>query len=234
MKKLVTTFCTVAALALVANASFAGAVRISQAYAGGGGGSSSYLYDYVELFNSSAVPVDISGWTIEYGSATGNWGSSSGNIYTFPAGTLIQPCKYLLIQTGGVSTSPSAQPFPVPADLVTAGLGMGNTNGKLALFNAVNSNLACGAELPGTLEDKLAWGTGNCPEGTAIAPFADQVSVAVRNNGGMDDANNNVADFVTFPTGSVAPNNSASPANVYCLATPSMKGTWGALKSIYR
>lgn len=234
MKKLVTTLCAVAALALVVSSAFAGPVRLSQVYAGGGGSTSSYLYDYIELFNSSAAAVDISGWTVEYGSATGAWGSSSANIYTFPVGTVIQPCKYLLIQTGSMSSSPSAQPFPVPADLVTTGLGMGNTNGKAALFNAVNSNLACGSELPGTLEDKLAWGTGNCPEGTAIGPFADQASVAVRNNGGIDDTNNNVADFTTFATSAVAPNNSASPANVACLATPSMNGTWGRLKTIYR
>ena len=35
-------------------------------------------------------------------------------------------------------------------------------------------------------------------------------------------------------TATALPRNSASPANVNCLATPSMSSTWGALKSIYR
>jgi hypothetical protein len=58
-------------------------VRISQAYGGGGGASGTYLRDYVEIYNSGVTPVNIGGWTLEYGSATGNWGSSSGNIFTF-------------------------------------------------------------------------------------------------------------------------------------------------------
>ena len=56
----------VAALVLVANASFAAnAVRISEVYSGGAGGSATYLRDYVELFNSSGSPVNVGGWALE-------------------------------------------------------------------------------------------------------------------------------------------------------------------------
>lgn len=231
MKKLVTTLFAVAALALFASASLAAnAVRISQVYGGGGGSSSSATYnqDYVELFNSSGAAVDISGWALEYGSATGNWGSSTGNYFVFPAGTLIQPCSYLLITTGTVGTGGAAN--PVAGDF-NATLNISATNGKVGLFNAVNSNLACGSELAGTLVDKVAFGTGNCPEGTAVGVLSSSTG-AVRGNGGMTDTDDNAADFgvVTNPVA----NNSASPQNPACLATPSMSGTWGALKSIYR
>lgn len=235
MKKMVTTLCAVAALALVANAAFAaGPIRISQVYSGGGGGSSYFLYDYVELYNNSTSAVNIGNWTLEYGSATGNWGSSATNIYTFPAGTMIQPCSYVLVQAGPVSTAPAAQPLPATPDFVTGNIGMGNTNGKLALFSAVNSNLACGSEIAGTLQDKVAWGSANCSETTAIPAFADQSSVGKRLNAGQTDTDNNNADFTIVAASVAGPHNAASPMNPGCAVTPSMKGTWGQLKSIYR
>lgn len=231
MKKLVTTLCTVAALAVVANVSFAAnAVRISQVYGGGGGSTvgATYAQDYIELFNFSANAVDIGGWALEYGSATGNWGSSTGNYFVFPAGTLIQPCSYLLVTCGTVGTG--GPPNPVAGDF-NGTMNISATTGKVGLFNAVNSNLACGAEIAGTLVDKVSFGTGNCPEG-ANAGTLSISSGAVRNNGGMDDTDNNSVDFgvVSNPV----PHNAGSGPNVSCQAVPSMKNTWGALKSIYR
>lgn len=231
MKKLVTTLCTVAALAIVANVSFAAnAVRISQVYGGGGGSTAgaTYAQDYIELFNFSGTAVDISGWALEYGSATGNWGSSTGNYFVFPAGTFIQPCSYLLVTCGTVGTG--GPPNPVLGDF-NGTMNISATTGKVGLFNAVNSNLACGAELPGTLVDKVSFGGGNCPEGTNVGALSTSTG-AVRNNAGMDDTDDNLADFTVTP-GPVA-HNAASGPNVACQAVPSMKNTWGALKSIYR
>lgn len=231
MKKLVTMVLTVAALALVAQASFAAnAVRISKAY-GGGGGSGTYLYDFVELFNYSNSPVNVGNWAIEYGSATGNWGSAASNYYVLPAGTTIQPCSYLLIQLGAAGTAGVA--LPVTPDLVSANISAGQTNGKLGLFNTLQANVACGSEAPGTLVDKVAYGTANCAEGTAVGALSN-TTAAVRNNNGISDTDNNVADFTVAAVNSVTLFNAASGANAMCLATPSMKNTWGALKSIYR
>ncbi|MCC6350356.1 MAG: lamin tail domain-containing protein [Candidatus Eisenbacteria bacterium] len=231
MKKLVTTLLTVAAVALVATASFAAsAVRISQVY-GGGGGSGTYTNDYVELFNSSAVPVDMSGWALEYGSATGNWGSSSGNYFVLPAGTIIQPCSYLLIQTGSAGTAGEA--LPVTPDLVTASINAGQTNGKIGLFTALQANVACTSVPAGVTVDKVSYGTANCWEGAAACGALTNTTVAVRANGGLTDTDENGADFAPVAAGPIM-HNAASGANAACLATPSMKGTWGALKSIYR
>src|SRR5205085_7621496 len=55
------------------NASAAGStsIVISQAYGGGGAttGSPAYINDYVELFNTSNSTVNISGWSLQYGSS---------------------------------------------------------------------------------------------------------------------------------------------------------------------
>jgi hypothetical protein len=234
MKKLVTTLCTVAALAVVANVSFAAnSVRVSQVYGGGGGGVSTpatYAQDYVELFNFSNAAVNIGGWSIEYGSATGNWGSSAANLFTFPPGALIQPCSYVLVALGSASLNPAVPPVPAP-DYSNTTTNMSATGGKIGLFNATNSNLACGSELPGTLVDKVAYGTANCAEVTAVAALSTN-SAGVRNGAGVTDTDNNVNDFTIV--NNAVPHNSASPANVNCLAVPSMNSTWGQLKTIYR
>ena len=228
MKKLATTFLLLALCATTASA--ANQVRISQVYGGGGAtsGSPAYNVDYVELFNSGGTPVNIGGWTIEYGSATGLWGSSASNIFTFPADTFIQPCRYILVGCG----TPGSGGAPLsPAADFSGGLTISATSGKVALFSAVNTNLACGAELPGTLVDKVSFGTANCPEGTNVGALTN-VKAAVRNGGGMTDTDNNSADFTVVLN--ATPRNSASPPNGECIATPAAPSSWGAVKSIYR
>jgi hypothetical protein len=206
-------------------------VRISQAYGGGGGASGTYLRDYVEIYNSGVTPVNIGGWTLEYGSATGNWGSSSGNIFTFPLGTIIQPCQYLLLEAGTPGTGGAALPVTPDFQTATTGFSMSATAGKVGLFNAVNTNLACGSELPGTLVDKIGYGAATaCPEGTNVGLLSNTQG-AVRNAAGATDTDNNVNDFTIV--GAPVPRNHTS-FNPACLATPAKGSTWGQVKSIYR
>jgi hypothetical protein len=228
MKRFATTL---ALLAICAAPAFAAnAVRISQVYGGGGAasGTPTYNVDYVEIFNSGNVAVSLAGWAIEYGSAAGNWGSSAANQFVFPAGVAIQPCQYMLISLG--TPSAAGAPLPIPADF-TGTLNLSATSGKVALFNALNNNLACGSELAGTLVDKVSYGAGNCPEGVNVPTLANN-NGAVRNGGGNTDTDNNLNDF-TIVTNPV-PRNSASPKNPNCLVTPTKSSTWGAVKSIYR
>lgn len=232
MRKTATTLLTLAlTTGLAASAFAASAVRISQVYGGGGSSqaTATYKVDYVELFNFSNTAVNLSGWTIEYGSATGNWGSSAGNIFTFPSGASIAACSYVLVALGTPGTG--GADLPVTPDYSNTTTSMSATSGKVGLFTAVNSNLACGSEIPGTLVDKVGYGTSNCPEVANVATLSNATG-AVRNSNGIQDTDNNGADFtvVTNPT----PRNSASPVNQQCLVTPTQKNTWGRIKTIYR
>jgi hypothetical protein len=228
MKKLVI------ALSILAVASQALAVspnvRIAQVYSGGGSSqaTATYMKDYVVLFNAVNTPVNIGGWALEYGSATGNWGSSTTNYFEFPADTFIQGCSYLMVACGAAGTG--GADFPVTPDFITTNISMGAANGKVAIFNALNSNLACGSELPGTLVDKMSWGTGNCAEGVAVAALTITTG-ADRNSGGRDDTDDNSFDFtvVTNPV----PMTSATPP-INCGTVPANTETWGTLKSIWR
>ena len=67
-------------------ASTAGVV-VSQVYAGGGNAGATYQNDFVELFNRGSSPVDLSGWTVQYASATStSWSATplSGSIQPRP------------------------------------------------------------------------------------------------------------------------------------------------------
>jgi hypothetical protein len=230
MKKLVTTL---ALLAICSTSAFAAnSVRISQVYGGGGGSTGTYLFDYVELFNASGTAVNIGGWSIQYGSATGtSFGSSAGNMAVLPQGASIAPCSYYLVQVGGTGTGGVA--LPVTPDFINAGgPAMSATTGKVALINnAVGANVCAGNTTGGIYVDVVGYGTGNCFE-TAAAPGTTSTQGDVRNGAGVTDTDNNSADF-TLVTNPV-PRNSQSPANTQCLATPATTGSWGHVKSLYR
>ncbi|MFZ9882635.1 MAG: lamin tail domain-containing protein [Phycisphaerales bacterium] len=203
-------------LMLASHASAAEALRISQVFGGGGSTSATAAYnvDYVEIFNSGSEPISLAGYTIEYGSATGNWGSSSTTIFTFPKGAVIAPCAYMLVASATPSTGGAA--LPIVPDY-TFSIAMSATNGKVAIFRQVNTNLACGAEIKGTLVDKVAYGTANCAEGTAVGALTS-ASGAVRNNDGLADTDVNLDDFtITTPP---IPRNSASPSPAGCGGKP--------------
>ncbi len=220
------------ALGLVASTSaFASNdVRISQVYGGGGGSTGTYIKDYVELFNAGPTAFNLTGYSLQYGSATGSsFGSASYTVFAFPAGTTIQPCGYLLIETSSPGSAGAA--LPVTADFSTTNLSMSATSGKLALVNNTNFNNICGTA--GVFIDIVGWGTANCYETTPTANLTS-TTTAVRKGGGMTDTDNNSLDFDLLSTPTVTMHNSLSPRNPDCLAVPARTTTWGQIKTIYR
>src|SRR5262245_32592033 len=62
-------------------------VIISQIYGGGGNAGAVYRSDFVEIFNRGSAPVSLTGWSIQYASATGT-GNFSQNAIANLSGTL--------------------------------------------------------------------------------------------------------------------------------------------------
>lgn len=191
-------------------------ITISQAYGGGGGATGTYTVDYVELKNISASPQSLSGLSLMYGSATGQFGSSATNIFALPAVSL-NPGQYYLVQlsTAGMG----GVPLPVPADATTTNLSMSGTNGKVALVTSAFASNTCGATAtPCTLPnaniiDLVSWGTANNAEGGASTNGGASLTATqgnVRKNGGCTETDNNNADFdiITAPV----PRNTATTA----------------------
>lgn len=213
MKKIFTFFLLLCSLFSFSQST---TVVISQVYGGGGAnsGTPTYKNDYVELHNISTTAQLLTGFSLQYGSSSGNFGSNVGNIYAFPAGTSIPAGGYLLIQVSPVGIV--GADLPVAADLVTVNLAMSGTNGKVVLANQAAS-LACGATttlctLPATaIVDLVSFGTSNNGEGgTTVNNGASLTNVqgSVRKVNGCQDTDNNNNDFdvVTNPI----PRNSAT------------------------
>jgi len=204
-------------LALATTASASNPVRISQIY---GGGGSYYKSDYVELFNNSSSPVDIGGWSVQYGSSTGaSFGSSTYNYALIPSGATIPACGYYLIR-GYSSTSGIDLPVTPdlsPASPATWSFNFSGTAGKVALFRDQVFGRGC-ADAQAAAVDMIGYGAANCYE-TAAAPTGDASSVLVRAGDGAVDSDNNSADFskVAAP---LTIHNSASAHNPQCANSP--------------
>lgn len=192
---------------LTVNASVAGTatnVVISQIYGGGGNTGATYQNDYVELFNPTASPVNLSTWSIQYASATGSsWGSNKANL-----SGAIQPYSYYLIKMAG-----GANGVPIPTGDATNNLNISATAGKLALVSSQTALTGTNPVGDATIVDFVGYGgSANGYEGSApaIGGSSANTNSIFRKSGGYTDSNNNTNDFITAAPN---PRNSVSPAN---------------------
>jgi hypothetical protein len=197
-------------------------VVISQVYGGGGNTGAQYTNDFVELFNRGTVAVDVSGWSIQYASATG----TAWSVNTIPAATSIAPGKYFLIKLAA-STIGVALPTP-DLDVTVSPINLSGTNGKVALVNSATAFV--GTTLTaGTYIDLVGYGTGSAFEGTAAVAVLSNTTAAIRINGGCTDNNSNNTDFTV---GAPTPRNSAAASNI-CSTSPSVSITSPTNATIY-
>ncbi len=192
-------------LANYAVASTSGVV-ISQVYGGNGG---TYSRDYVELFNASSQWVDITGWSIQYASATGT-GAFSGNGVTV-LNAVLQPGEYFLVALGATAATGAA--LPTVDFLGSTATSLSGASGKVVLVNT-STGLACnGSATPcsttqtAQIVDLVGYGTANYFE-TSAAPVLTTTSALLRAGGGCSDTNVNSADFTTSAP---IPRSSSSP-----------------------
>ena len=176
-------------------------VVISQVYGGGGNAGATYTNDYIELFNSSSSAVSLTGWSVEYASATGtSWQTTvlSGSI---------APGRYYLVQEG--QGAGGTTPLPTPD--ATGNIAMSATAGKVAL---VTSTTALTGACPAA-EDFVGFGaTANCFEGAGPTPAPSNALAVLRANSGATDTNNNATDFATGAPIPVTAPPSATPLRV--------------------
>jgi hypothetical protein len=199
-------------LVLIASTLFSGAqvshLVISQVYGGGGNSGATYNRDFVELFNPTASPVSLAGYSIQYSTATGSsWTSRalSGTVAAF---------SYFLVQMTTSGTNGS--PLPTP-DLTVTNTDLSGTAGKLALVNSIT---ALSGSCPGSasIVDFVGYGTSaNCWEGSGTtSPPGGNANSLTRASGGCTDADNNATDFtaaMASARNSASPPNSCTPAN---------------------
>jgi len=215
---------------------------ISQVYGGGGAtsGTPTYDHDYIEIKNITASPKSLNLLKLYYGSALGNFASSSTNAFELPNVTL-NAGQYYLVQLGPAGTVGS--PLPITPDAITSDLNMSASSGKIALVTGLLAENACGATGNACdatqlsyIVDWVAWGAagngaaGNGEGGTSVnnGTAIDNTKGGVRKALGCQDTNDNNADFDVV-TGTVPRNTSTT---ILCSAvsptptfTPTNTGT---------
>jgi len=193
MKKLLALLIVLGALTAVASASGSGAgsIVVSQLFAAGGNTGASYANDYVELFNRGTSAVSITGWTLQYASATSTTWQSTALTGSIPAGG-----HYLVgLASGGTNGS------ALPATDATGTSNLAVSGGKVQVVNAGSG-----------VEDLVGWGSATLFEGSAAAPAPSSTTALVRAGSGCTDADDNSGDFAT---GTPDPLSSAD-ANAAC------------------
>lgn len=185
----------------------AGDVVISQVYGGGGNSGATLRNDFVELFNRSAQPVDLAGWSLQYASASG----STWNNKTLLAGVIAPGQYYLVQQAQGAGGS-----VDLNAPDILGSIAMSATNGKLALVSA-SADITTGTSCPSGQEivDFVGYGTANCSE-VSPAPAPSNTNAILRLINGSRDTDNNSQDFAT---GAPTPRNSTTTSAVLSLTT---------------
>lgn len=191
---------TTAALAQTANH-----VVISEFATRGAAGNASG--EFVELYNPTNASVNISGWKLEYRSASG---TSYNPLITVPEGTVMPPKSYYLFVSSTWTGTPAG-------DISWNASGLAD-NGNIRITTA-----------SGAAIDRVGFGSGNDPEGSAAPNHGEAANdnsverkasasstAASMGAGGAEefagngwDSDNNASDFVA-QSGGRHPQNSAS------------------------
>ncbi len=186
-------------------------IVISQVYGGGGNSGATLKNDFIELYNLGSAPVNITGWSVQYGSS----GGTTWTNRTTLAGT-IQPGHYYLIQEAAGSGGTVNLPTPD----ATGTILLSATAGKVALVN--NATALAGACPTGSnIVDFVGFGGANCYEGSGPTATLSNTTAALRNGNGSVDTDNNASDFTV---GAPNPRNSFFPFAAVGLATPAAVG----------
>lgn len=174
---------------------------ISQVYGGGGNSGAQFTNDFVELLNAGTVTADIGNWSVQYASAAGtSWAAT-----TIPAGTMVQPGHYFLIQLAAGSTAAAA--LPTPDRIGTT--NMSGTAGKVVLSQNTAA-VTGGCPASADVIDHAAYGSITCGASEAVwtrAPTLTNATAAVRKGAGCTNTNDNASDFLADVP---QPRNSAS------------------------
>ncbi len=169
----------------------AGHVIISQIYGSSGyDANSTCKNDFVELYNPTGAPVDLSTWSVQYAAADADPVKDAAKTYAVVTlSGVIQPGKYYLVQLKSGGANGTSLPTP---EATNATMDLSGSKGKVAL--ASKATAISGATDPSVV-DLVGFGVATIFEGKA-APVMSVSTALVRKTEGVD-TDNNFNDFVT-------------------------------------
>ena len=173
-------------------------VVISEVYGGGGNSGATFTNDFIELYNRGTSAVSLTGWSVQYASATG----STWQV-TALSGAIAAGGHYLVQEAAGAGGT-----TPLPTPDATGSIPMSATAGKVALVtNSTALTTVCGVDCDtaASVRDFIGYGAANDFE-TAPTPGLSNTTSASRSASGSD-TDNNAADFTS---GAPSPTNSST------------------------
>lgn len=174
---------------------------ISEAYGGGGNSGATLTNDFVEIYNPTAQPVDVDGWSIQYRSA----GGSAAPQVTELSGEVPAGGFYLVQQAAG-----NAGTDPLPGADATGTIAMGGSGFQVWLADTTTpltppAGDVTAAPVAGVV-DFLGSSSGAVSyEGSGPAPAPSNTTSVARSATGAD-TDVNAADF---GAGAPTPTNAA-------------------------
>ncbi len=181
---------------------------INEVYGGGGNAGSLWTTDFIELTNRSSDPVPVSGWSVQYHSA-----SATGAWQVTPLTGEIAPGQlYVVSEATG---SGGTQPLPTPD--VSGAIAMSATGGTVALVNTTTP-LTCDATTcagVSSIVDLVGFGTAAIRETSPALGASNTTSVQRRVAPDTDD---NSADLFAAAPSPKATNIEPEPPS--CPAQP--------------
>lgn len=156
---------------------------ISQIYGDGGTTGSTYLNDFIEIYNRGTTAINLSNYSVQYSTGT-TW------LATPLTAVVLQPGSYYLIKEASNGSSGLAISNPD----VTGTISLHANNGKVALVNSTTAlSNGCSSAL---IIDLVGYGNASCYEGTPITTVGSNTVSMIRTAGNPDTDNNSV-DFTT-------------------------------------
>jgi uncharacterized protein len=197
---------TAAAALLVmpgAEATASTGVVVNEVYGGGGNSGATLKNDFIELYNSGSVAVDLSSWSVQYISAAP--GPSTTWQVTNLTGSIAPGGSYLIGEAAGAGGTQS-----LPATDATGSINLSGTSGTVALVSAqtaLTCKTAADCSAASGIVDLVGYGTAAVFTGTSAAPITSNTTSDSRGANGANTGQNG-ADFTNgtpSPTGSGSP-----------------------------
>ena len=159
---------------------------ISEVYGGGGNSGAAFNRDFVELANVGDADIDLSGYSVQYASATG------GSWQVTPLGDLVLPAGSQLLIGQATGTNTALPGFTADVD---GRIAMSGSAGKVALVAAETPlGGATGLAAAPDVVDYVGWGTAGDFAGGGAAPGTTNAT-SVSRDADFTNTADNAADF---------------------------------------
>lgn len=161
-----------------------GTLMIYEIYGGGGNSGATYTHDYIVLYNGTSSSINLTGYSIQYASATG----TSWNKLDL-TGTIASGGFYLIRLASGGAVGAA---LPATPDIIGS-INMSATAGKVALVQSTTA-LSGATPTDASIVDLVGFGSNaSAFEGVGRAPAGSNQNSIQRN--AFIDTDDNAADF---------------------------------------